>query len=249
MMARCKTEEEYNRLVTEAFKGSGEPEILIVVSKLLAGFDAPRNAGLYVCKSPWEHNLLQAITRVNRHYKKDETEKQSGFIIDYEGLFRELDTALTTYSAFEGFDAADIAGTAHDVREEIRKLPQLHDQLCDIFKPVKNKKDMEQFEQFLVDEAIRQDFYDRLKAFSRGLHISQSSDKLLGVFDEARIDAMKRDWKQSTELGRSEPLQYPGLPPVPPQSHPSRPDWREADLRLHRRAVTAPNDRTSRRTC
>ena len=94
------------------------------------------------------------------------------------------------------------------VREEIRKLPQLHDQLWDLFKPVKNKKDMEQFEQFLADEAIRQEFYERLKAFSRCLHISLSSDKLFDVFDEAKIDAMKKDWKQFSELRRSVQLRY-----------------------------------------
>jgi len=208
MMARYKTEDEYTRQIIEAFKGSGDPEILIVVSKLLTGFDAPRNTMLYVCKSLREHNLLQAIARVNRLYEDGATEKQFGFIIDYEGLLGELDTALTTYSAFEGFDAADLAGTVHDVREEIRKLPQLHDQLWDLFKSVKNKKDMEQFEQFLADEAIRQEFYERLKAFSRCLHISLSSDKLYDVFDEWKIDAMKRDWKQFSELRRSVQLRY-----------------------------------------
>ncbi len=208
MMARYKTEDEYTRQIIEAFKGSSDPEILIVVSKLLTGFDAPRNTVLYVCKSLREHNLLQAIARVNRLYEDGATEKQFGFIIDYEGLLGELDTALTTYSAFEGFDVADLAGTVHDVREEIRKLPQLHDQLWDLFKPVKNKKDMEQFEQFLADEAIRQEFYEKLKAFSRCLHISLSSDKLLDVFDEGKIDAMKRDWKQFSELRRSVQLRY-----------------------------------------
>ncbi|SDX68378.1 type I restriction endonuclease subunit R [Roseicitreum antarcticum] len=208
MMARYKTEDEYTRQIIEAFKGSSDPEILIVVSKLLTGFDAPRNTVLYVCKSLREHNLLQAIARVNRLYEDGATEKQFGFIIDYEGLLGELDTALTTYSAFEGFDAADLAGTVHDVREEIRKLPQLHDQLWDLFKPVKNKKDMEQFEQFLADEAIRQEFYEKLKAFSRCLHISLSSDKLFDVFDEGKIDAMKRDWKQFSELRRSVQLRY-----------------------------------------
>ena len=208
MMARYKSEDEYTRQIIDAFKGSGDPEILIVVSKLLTGFDAPRNTVLYVCKSLREHNLLQAIARVNRLYEDGTTEKQFGFIIDYEGLLGELDTALTTYSAFEGFDAADLADTVHDVREEIRKLPQLHDQLWDLFKSVKNKKDMEQFEQFLADEAIRQEFYERLKAFSRCLHISLSSDKLFDVFDEPKIDAMKRDWKQFTELRRSVQLRY-----------------------------------------
>ena len=208
IMARYKSEDEYNRQVIEAFKGSGDPEILIVVSKLLTGFDAPRNTVLYVCKPLREHNLLQAIARVNRLYEGDEGEKQFGFIIDYEGLLGELDSALSAYSAFEGFEAGDLAGTVHDVRDEIRKLPQVHDQLWDLFKPVKNKKDMEQFEQFLADEAIRQDFYERLKAFSRCLHICLSSDKLLDVFDEAKITAMKRDWKQFNELRRSVQLRY-----------------------------------------
>lgn len=208
MMDRFKTEEEYNRQIIEAFKGSGDPEILIVVSKLLTGFDAPRNTVLYVCKSLKEHNLLQAIARVNRLYEEDGVEKQFGFIIDYEGLLGELDKALTTYSAFEGYDPADLAGSVHDIREEIRKLPQLHDQLWDLFKPVRNKKDMEQFEQLLADEALRQDFYARLKAFSRCLHISLSSDKLYDVFDERKIDALKRDWKQFSELKRSVQLRY-----------------------------------------
>lgn len=208
MMARYKTEEEYNRQIIDAFKGSGDPEILIVVSKLLTGFDAPRNTVLYVCKSLKEHNLLQAIARVNRLYEDGGTEKQFGFIVDYEGLLGELDSALTTYSAFEGYEAVDLAGTVHDVREEIRKLPQLHDQIWDLFKPVRNKKDMEQFEQHLADEALRHEFYARFKAFSRCLHISLSSDKLFNVFDEPRIDAHKRDWKQFSELKRSVQLRY-----------------------------------------
>jgi type I restriction enzyme R subunit len=208
MMAKYKTEEEYNRQIIDAFKGSGDPEILIVVSKLLTGFDAPRNTVLYVCKSLKEHNLLQAIARVNRLYEDGGTEKQFGFIVDYEGLLGELDSALTTYSAFEGYEAADLAGTVHDVREEIRKLPQLHDQLWDLFKPVRNKKDMEQFEQHLADEALRHEFYARLTAFSRCLHISLSSDKLFDVFDEAKVDALKRDWKQFSELKRSVQLRY-----------------------------------------
>lgn len=207
-MTRFKTEDEYNRQTIDAFNGSGDPEILIVVSKLLTGFNAPRNAVLYVCKTLKDHNLLQAIARVNRLYEDDGTEKQFGFIIDYEGLLGELDIALTTYSAFEGYDASDLAGTVHDVREEIRRLPQLHDQLWDLFKPVRNLRDMEQFEQHLGDEAIRQDFYARLRAFSRCLHISLSSDKLLDVFDEARVEGMKRDWKQFSELRRSVQLRY-----------------------------------------
>jgi type I restriction enzyme R subunit len=161
-----------------------------------------------VCKSLREHNLLQAIARVNRLFEEEGTEKQFGFIIDYEGLLGELDSALTTYSAFEGYDSSDLAGTVHDVREEIRKLRPLHDQLWDLFKSVKNKKDMEQFEQFLADESIRHNFYERLRAFGRCLHISISSEKLLDVFAESDVERMKRDWKQFSELRRSVQLRY-----------------------------------------
>ncbi len=208
MMAQYKTEGEYNRQIIDAFKGSGDPEILIVVSKLLTGFDAPRNTVLYVCKSLREHNLLQAIARVNRLYEEDGAEKQFGFIIDYEGLLGELDKALNTYSAFDGYEASDLLGTVHDIRAEIKRLPQLHNQIWDRFKSVKNKKDMEKFEQLLADEAIRHEFYERLRAFSRCLHISLSSDKFLEVFGDAKIDAMKRDWKQFSQLRRAVQIRY-----------------------------------------
>jgi len=208
MMARYKTEDEYNRQIIDAFKGSGDPEILIVVSKLLTGFDAPRNTVLYVCKPLREHNLLQAIARVNRLYEEDGEEKQFGFILDYEGLLGELDSALTTYSAFQEYDDSDLEGTVHDVRGEIRKLRGMHDQLLDLFKSIKNKKDMEQYEQFLADEPTRQDFYFRLRAFSRCLHISLSSDKLLDVYTDSEVNRMKRDWKQFSELKRSVQLRY-----------------------------------------
>jgi type I restriction enzyme R subunit len=96
----------------------------------------------------------------------------------------------------------------HDVREEIRKLRGLHDQLLDLFKSIRNKKDMEQCEQFLADEPMRHEFYDRLRAFSRCLHISLSSDKLLDVYSDGDVERMKRDWKQFSELKRSVQLRY-----------------------------------------
>lgn len=208
MTAKYKSEDEYNRQITDAFKSSEGPEILIVVSKLLTGFDAPRNTVLYVCKKLLEHNLLQAIARVNRLFEEDGQEKQFGFIVDYEGLLGELDKALTTYSTFDGYDEQDLVGTVHDVRKEIAKLPQLHDQIWDLFKTIKNKKDMEQFEQYLSDDARRDDFYERLKAYSRCLHITLSSDKAYDVFDDKRVGGLKRDWKMFAELKHSVQLRY-----------------------------------------
>jgi len=210
MMARYKTEEAYNEQIINAFKSGDDPEILIVVSKLLTGFDAPRNTVLYICKQLKEHNLLQAIARVNRLYEDEEKgqQKQFGFIIDYEGLLGELDKALTAYSAFEGYDPEDLTRAVEDVREEIRRLPGLHEHLWEQFKEIPNKQDMEQFEQFLADEQKREEFYTRLKAFTRCLHIALSSDKLFDVVAENDVEAMKRDLKRFSELRRSVQIRY-----------------------------------------
>lgn len=208
MMDRHGGEEAYNRDTIAAFKGSGDPEILIVVSKLLTGFDAPRNTVLYISKTLTEHNLLQAIARVNRLYEDEEREKKFGYIIDYEGLLGELDQALSTYSALEGYEIDDLKDTVRDVRDEIRKLGQLHEQLWDLFKPVANKMDMEAMEQFLADEAIRQDFYQRFRFFGHSLHISMSSDKALDVYNDAKLSGMKADWKRFSELRRSVQIRY-----------------------------------------
>ena len=94
------------------------------------------------------------------------------------------------------------------MREEIRKLRHYHGRLWDLFRPVRNKRDMEAMEQFLADEAIRQDFYGRLRAFSRCLHISLSSEKVLDVFDEGQIGEMKRDWRSFSDLRQSVRIRY-----------------------------------------
>jgi len=208
MMDRHGGEEAYNRDTIAAFKGSGDPEILIVVSKLLTGFDAPRNTVLYICKTLTEHNLLQAIARVNRLYEDEEREKKFGYIIDYEGLLGELDQALSTYSALDGYEIDDLKDTVRDVRDEIRKLGQFHEQLWDLFKPVANKMDMEAMEQYLADEAIRQDFYQRFRFFGHSLHISMSSDKSLDIYNDAQLSDMKEDWKRFSELRRSVQIRY-----------------------------------------
>ena len=208
MMDRYGTEGEYNRQIIDAFKHSEHPEILIVVSKLLTGFDAPRNTVLYLCRSLREHNLLQAIMRVNRLFEEDSVEKKNGFIIDYEGLLGELDGALNAYSALEGFESSDLAGTLENVKEEIRRLRHLHERLTDVFRSISNKKDMEEYEQFLADEAKRQDFYGKLREFGRCLRISLSSDKIHAVYEDAKIDSMKQDWLTFSDLRRSVRLRY-----------------------------------------
>jgi type I restriction enzyme R subunit len=85
--------EAYERQVVEDFSTEGRPDLLIVVDKLLTGFDEPRNTVLYIDKPLKQHNLIQAIARVNRLHEQ----KKFGFLIDYRGILPELDSALTEY--------------------------------------------------------------------------------------------------------------------------------------------------------
>ncbi|KJW02815.1 putative type I restriction enzyme restriction subunit-like protein [Rickettsia endosymbiont of Ixodes pacificus] len=71
---------EFNNRIIKEFKSVGDPEILIVVSKLLTGFDAPRNAVVYICKGLKEHTLLQAIARANRLFEEKGKVKEYGNI-------------------------------------------------------------------------------------------------------------------------------------------------------------------------
>ena len=160
MMKRYGDAEAYKTQIINAFKHGSDPEILIVVSKLLTGFDAPRNTVLYLTRNLKEHTLLQAIARVNRLYDDDEgaKPKEFGYIIDYAGVLGELDQALTTYSALEGFEEGDLAGALTSINDEVRQLPQRHAELWDVFKTVANRQDEEAFEQLLADEKIRENF-------------------------------------------------------------------------------------------
>lgn len=180
---------KYEKYLINRFKYDDEPEIIIVVDKLLTGFDAPRNTFLYITRSLKEHTLLQAIARVNRvHPGKD-----YGVIIDYYGVLEELDEALETYSNFQDFDAEDLEFTMINIQEEIKKLSQAHSELWDMFKTVKNKYDEPAYEEVLRDEAIRADFYDKLSKFARLLKLALSSTEWNTKTPEKEIGRYKHD--------------------------------------------------------
>lgn len=195
MMAKYGSEKEYNRQVINAFKNSDQPEIVIVVDKLLTGFDAPRNTVLYLHKPLEGHSLLQAIARVNRLYEG----KDFGYIIDYYGVLGKLDEALNLYGglpeALADFDDEDVANALADVSKEVGQLAQRHSDLWDVFKGIGNKHDEEAFELHLADEALRQRFYERLSAFARTLQIALSSVRFHETTPEARVERYRDDLK------------------------------------------------------
>ena len=180
---------KFEKHLINRFKYDEDPEIIIVVDKLLTGFDAPRNTFLYITRSLREHSLLQAIARVNRiHPGKD-----YGFIIDYYGVLKELDEALRTYTSYQDFDAEDLEFTMVNILEEIKKLPQAHSELWDIFKMVANKYDEPAYEEVLRDEAKRASFYDKLSNFARFLKLALSSMDWNTQTPQKEIDRYKYD--------------------------------------------------------
>jgi type I restriction enzyme R subunit len=185
MMARHGSPEKYQTNLIDAFKNGDDPEILIVVDKLLTGFDAPRNAVLYIDKRLREHNILQAIARVNRVFEG----KDHGLVIDYRGIFGEMNEALELYAALEreGFDPKDIQGGLVDVTQEIATLPTKHAAVWDVFKGVENTRDLEAMQLFLGPADRRDAFYETLSGFAKTLQLALSNP----AWQETTPDASK----------------------------------------------------------
>jgi type I restriction enzyme, R subunit len=204
IIARFGSEEVYNREIINAFKGREDPEMIIVVDKLLTGFDAPRNTVLYLTRRLKDHTLLQAIARVNRLHEG----KDFGYIIDYRGVLAELDSALDLYAAMTEYDREDLGKTFATVAEEVEKLPQRHSDLWDVFKSVPNRMDVEGLERHLENELTRKQFYDRLSIFARTLAIALSTQTFIEQAPEQRVARYKKDLKFFTALRASVQRRY-----------------------------------------
>jgi len=190
-MARYGTEKQYNKLLINAFKRGDEPEIIIVVDKLITGFDAPCNGVLYLARRLREHTLLQAIARVNRlHPGKD-----YGLILDYSGVIQELDEAIDFYAQLADYDRADLDQTVLFIRERVMELPRLHAALWELFRPVRGAKDPEAYEVHLRDEALRHAFYERFSDFARVLSLALSSTPFLEATPPKLLDRYRDDLK------------------------------------------------------
>ncbi|ALN90174.1 type I restriction endonuclease subunit R [Lysobacter gummosus] len=209
--------EQYEKDVLQNFGSDGDPDLLIVVDKLLTGFDEPRNAVLYIDKPLKGHNLIQAVARVNRLHDA----KRYGVLVDYRGILEELDTAVRAYQDLEsrtqgGFDIADIEGLYQSFSTEYKQLPGLHDRLWSFFRGVANRKDTEQYRQVLsprfvsdgegeeYDERqkLRDDFYAALTEFGLCLQTALSSRNFFEdrSFSEDLIRRYKDDLRFFSDL-------------------------------------------------
>ncbi|MEP1085131.1 MAG: HsdR family type I site-specific deoxyribonuclease [Algoriphagus sp.] len=189
MMQEHGSAKKYESQVISRFQNLPDPEIIIVVDKLLTGFDEPKNTVLYLTRNLKDHKLLQAIARVNRV----EEGKDFGFVIDYYGVIENLDDALKMYAAFQEFDELDMEGTLVNIEVEINRLPQRHSELWDIFKSVKNTRDAEAYQLILRDESVRVIFYDKLTSYGKSLKLALSTISFHERTDPKEIDRYKSD--------------------------------------------------------
>ena len=206
MMKRYGSEENYEEFIKDEFVNGDDLDLLIVVDKLLTGFDAPRATVMYIDKPMKEHTLLQAIARVNRIYEG----KDYGLIIDYRGLLEKLDEAMEMYSGagLENFDPGDLKGALYDVISVVGLLRQYYTDLINIFISIKNKEDTEEYEVLLENEEIRKQFYSTLSNFSRYLKLALQSERVYNSLNEDEINKYKKDFKFYQELRRSVKIRY-----------------------------------------
>ncbi|MCB2387335.1 type I restriction endonuclease subunit R [Thalassolituus alkanivorans] len=205
-------EQDYTKRMIKRFADNDDPlKMLIVVDKLLTGFDEPKNTVLYIDKPLKEHNLIQAIARVNRLHPK----KEFGLLIDYRGILAELDTTLSKYQDLAsrtqgGYDIDDIQGLYEQMSTEYKRLPHLYKTLWAIFDGVKNKQDIEQLRQVLVPRIedkdgelvdvhlkVREDFYEALSNFVSCLKVALQSATFFE--DKSFTDANRRHYKETVK--------------------------------------------------
>ncbi|MDK9716556.1 MAG: HsdR family type I site-specific deoxyribonuclease [Trichlorobacter sp.] len=119
----------------------GEMKLLVVVDKLLTGFDAPSATYLYIDKQMRDHGLFQAICRVNR---LDGDDKEYGYIVDYKDLFKSLEGAVQDYTsgALDGYDKADVAGLLEDrLKKAKENLEEARESIKALCEPVEAPQD------------------------------------------------------------------------------------------------------------
>ena len=204
-------EKKYTDHIIAAFGKEDGPDLMIVVDKLLTGFDEPRNTVLYIDKPLKQHNLIQAIARVNRLHAK----KQYGFLIDYRGILKELDATIEQYQDLaertqDGFDIEDLKGLYNRMETEYKKLPGLYADLWAIFSLVGNKQDGPALRQALsprietIDGQLtdlnlkkRDDFYAALTSFANCMKVALQS---ASYFDDKSFDDKRQLYKDTLKM-------------------------------------------------
>lgn len=203
----------------------GQMRLLIVVDKLLTGFDAPSATYLYIDKTMQDHGLFQAICRVNR---LDGDDKDYGYIVDYRDLFNSLNKAITDYTgeALDGYEKTDIEGLLTDriekAREDLDEALERIRALCEPVEPPKNTLEYQHYfcakeqgnaEQLKANEPKRVELYKAVAALTRAYgnlanemdEAGYTTSEAAAIKDEIAHYANVRD---EVKLGASEDVDF-----------------------------------------
>ena len=181
-----KKVEDFEKEVKDKFVNQpANMKLLIVVDKLLTGFDAPPCTYLYVDKSMQDHGLFQAICRVNR---LDGETKEFGYIVDYKQLFGDLKTAMNKYTsgAFANYDAEDVDGLIKDrANEAIKHFDEILDKLEELCEGVEAPRDDIQYIHYFCGESGMDESMDEIYARLRE-RLYKLVSSLVRAFAEAK---------------------------------------------------------------
>ena len=133
---------------------------LIVCDMLITGFDAPVEQVMYLDKPLKEHNLLQAIARVNRPFQ----DKTHGLVVDYYGVFDDLQEALAIFSS------KDVENVVTPIRDEKPRLESNYRAVMKLFEDV-DMSNLDECVKLFEDEEKRAEFKNKFKAFSKSMDI------------------------------------------------------------------------------
>ena len=199
--------EQFEKEVKRRFVNEpGQMKLLIVVDKLLTGFDAPPATYLYIDKKMQDHGLFQAICRVNR---LDGVDKEYGHIVDYKDLFRSLEGAISDYTgeAFEGYDQEDVKGLLKDRlargRERLEETRETVKALCEPLEPPRDSGAFRRYfchdgnvetsaQQLKANEKRRLTLYSSVAAFLRA-YANLANEMADAGYTESERDAIKAE--------------------------------------------------------
>lgn len=176
-MLNGKSTEDFEKEIKKKFiETPGQMQLLIVVDKLLTGFDAPPATYLYIDKNMQDHGLFQAICRVNR---LDGEDKEYGYIVDYRDLFKKLEQAVGDYTAgaLEGFDKEDVLGLLKDRMEEGKKdLDEALEIVRALCEPVSPPKDSASYIHYFCGDvenpySLKENEVKRVKLYKTVSHL------------------------------------------------------------------------------
>jgi len=160
--------ETFEREVKKLFvKEPKQMKLLIVVNKLLTGFDAPPATYLYIDKTMSDHGLFQAICRINR---LDGEDKDYGYIVDYKDLFKSIERSVTEYTsdAFAGFDSDDVKGLLKNrIIAGKEKLTESLKNIQTLCEPVKPPKELDDYYEYFCGSKNELDNTAKLKETSQ----------------------------------------------------------------------------------